>query len=110
MAFGASTFTDFGGAVTELFASSANRAKAQGDMIEAKNYDLASALALQNEKFTETWTAIKQAQIERENVKMLGGQEADIASAGFAASGSALDLLRESASQGALTHAVEIGR
>ena len=106
MAFGASTFTDFGGAVSDLFASGAHKAKAQGDLIEAKNYDLASALALQNEKFTETSTAIKQAQIERENVKMLGGQEADIASAGFAASGSALDLLRESASQGALTHAV----
>ena len=106
MAFGASTFTDFGGAVSDLFASSAHKSKAAGDRIEAQNYGLASDLALQNEKFTETSTAIKQAQIERENVKMIGGQEADVANAGFAESGSALDLLRESASQGALIHAV----
>jgi hypothetical protein len=36
----------------------------------------------------------------------LGGQEADVAGAGFSEGGSALDLLRSSASQGALTHAV----
>jgi hypothetical protein len=106
MAFGSSTFSDFGGAVSDLFASGAHRAKAKGDLIEAKNYDLASDLAKQNEKFAETSTSIKQAQIERENVKMIGGQEADIASAGFAASGSALDLLRDSMQQGTLTHAV----
>jgi hypothetical protein len=106
MAFGSSTFSDFGGAVSDLFASGAHRSKAQGDRIEAQNYSLASDLALQNEKFAETSTAIKQAQIERENVKMLGGQEADVAGAGFAASGSAIDLMRESASQGALTHQV----
>ncbi len=106
MALGSSTFSDFGGAVSDLFASSGHRSKAQGDRIEAQNYGLASDLAIQNEKFTETSTAIKQAQIERENVKMIGGQEADVASAGFAASGSALDLLRDSAAQGALTHAV----
>ena len=42
----------------------------------------------------------------RETMNTLGGQQADVAGAGFAASGSALDLLRDSASQGALTHAV----
>src|SRR5260221_2503692 len=106
MALGSSPFSDFCGAGSGLFASSGHRSKAQGDRIEAQNYGLASDLAIQNEKFTETSTAIKQAQIERENVKMIGGQEADVASAGFAASGSALDLLRDSAAQGALTHAV----
>jgi hypothetical protein len=113
MAFGSSTFSDFGGAVSDLFAADADRykaqglrIKAQGDRLEGQNYDLAATYAQQNEKFTETSTAIKQAQIERENVKMIGGQQADVAGAGFAASGSALDLLRDSASQGALTHAV----
>jgi hypothetical protein len=106
MAIGAGTFSSIGGAVSDLFAASGQRTKAAGDRLEAQNYDLASALATQNEKFTETSTAIKQAQIDRENYKMIGGQQADVAGAGFEASGSALDLMRDSASQGALTKAV----
>ena len=57
-------FSNFGGAVSDLFAASGDRAKAQGDLIEAQNYDLASTLALQNEQFTQASTAIRQAQIE----------------------------------------------
>lgn len=113
MAFGASTISDIGGAVSDLFASSADRSKAQGlrlkaqgDAIEGQDYDLAASLAGQNEKFTETSTAIKQAQNDRAIYQTIGGQQADIAGSGFAASGSALDLLRDSASQGALTKAV----
>lgn len=100
------TFADFGGAASDLFASFGDKSKAQGDFAEAKNYGLASDLATQNEKFTETSTAIKLAQQQRETSMALGGQQADVASAGFAESGSALDLLRDSAAQGALTHAV----
>lgn len=106
MAFGGSTFTDLAGAASDLFSIGAHKAKAQGDRLEAENYDLASGLAQQNEKFTEVSTSIKQTQLDRENYKMLGGQAADVAGAGFAASGSALDLMRDSASQGALTKAV----
>ena len=106
MAFGSGTISSIGGAVSDLFAADAHRSKAAGDRIEAQNYGLASTLATQNEKFAETSTAIKQAQLDRENAKMLGGQQADVAAAGFAASGSALDLMRDSAAQGALTKAV----
>lgn len=106
MAFGAATFTAFGGAASDLFAGFGDKAKAQGDFAEAKEYTLASELATQNEKFTETSTAIKEAQQSRELTQTLGGQQADVAGAGFAESGSSLDLLRDSASQGALTHAV----
>jgi hypothetical protein len=95
-----------GGAVSDLFAAEGHRYKAKGDLFEAENYDRAAALATQNEKFTEQSTAIKQSQLDRENYKMLGGQQADIAGAGFAASGSAIDLMRDSASQGALQKAV----
>jgi hypothetical protein len=100
------TFTDFGGAASDLFAGFGDKSKAAGDFAEAKSYDLASALATQNEKFTETSTAIKEAQQQRSLTQTIGGQQADVAGAGFAESGSALDLLRDSASQGALTHAV----
>lgn len=100
------TFADFGGAASDLFAAEGDRSKAQGDFAEAQNYDLASALATQNEKFTETSTQIKEAQQNREMTQMIGGQQADIAGAGFTEGGSALDLMRDSAAQGALTHAV----
>ncbi len=101
-----STFTDAAGAVSDLFAAEGHRSKAAGDRFEAENYDRAAVLAGQNEQFTETSTAIKQAQLDRENFKMIGGQQADIAGAGFANSGSSLDLMRDSAAQGALTKAV----
>lgn len=117
MAVGASTLSDAGGAVSSLFAGfgASSQAglqaegldiKAQGDLAEASNYDLASDLAQQNEKFTETSTAVKAQQIARSNFQTIGGQQADVAGAGFASSGSSLDLLRDSASQGALTSAV----
>lgn len=101
-----STFTDLGGAASDIFAGFGDQAKAQGDFAEATNYTDAAALAAQNEKFTETSTAIKEAQQTRESTQMIGGQEADVAGAGFAESGSSLDLLRDSAAQGARTHAV----
>lgn len=106
MAISDRTFSSFGGAASDLFASFGDKSKAQGDFAEAKNYDLASDLAIQNEKFTETSTAIKEAQINRENSLLLGGQRADIASAGFTEGGSGLDIMADSARQGALTHAV----
>jgi hypothetical protein len=112
MAFGdnlnwnAGAFSSFGGAASDLFAAQGDKAKAQYDFSEGKNYGLASDLANQNEKFTETSTAIKEAQQQRELMGTLGGVQADTAGAGFAASGSSLDILRDSASQGALTHAV----
>lgn len=100
------TFSDLGGAASDIFAGFGDQAKAQGDFAEATDYTLASQLATQNEKFTETSTAIKEAQQNRSLTQTLGGQQADVAGAGFAESGSSLDLLRDSASQGALTHAV----
>jgi hypothetical protein len=106
MAFGTDTVTSIGGAASDLFTASADRSKAQGDVIEGQDYTLASQLATQNEEFAKTSTAIKEAQQTRELTMTLGGQRADVAGGGFAESGSALDLLRDSAGQGALTKAV----
>lgn len=110
-------FGDIGGAVNDIFGAFASeqnaglkaqglRVKAMGDRAEAENYDRASVLALQNKQFTEESTAIQQYQLERNTMIQIGGQKADIAGAGFSASGSALDILRDSASQGALAKAV----
>jgi hypothetical protein len=106
MALGANSLGLLGGAASDLFAAEGDRAKAGYDFAEGKAYGLASQLAFQNEEFTKTSTAIKEAQQQREAMMQIGGQQADVASAGFAASGSSLDLLRDSASQAALTHAV----
>jgi hypothetical protein len=104
--FGQGTFNNISGAVGDLFAAEGHRIKAEGNRVEAENYDLAARYSDQNVQFTKTSTAIKQAQLDRENYKVIGGQAADVAGAGFAASGSAIDLMRESAQQGALTKAV----
>lgn len=101
-----STFGDIGGAVSDLFAAQGYGIKAQGNRLEAGRYDDAASFADENALFTAASTRIKEAQSERENLKVLGGQQADVADAGFAASGSALDIMRDSAAQGALSHAV----
>jgi hypothetical protein len=100
------TFSDLGGAVSDLFAAQGNRYKAAGALAEQKNYLLAADLSDQNARFTEMSTAIKEHQADREIYKSLGETRADVAGAGFAESGSAMDILRESASQGALSKAV----
>ncbi|MGA2056924.1 MAG: hypothetical protein ABSG88_16615 [Bradyrhizobium sp.] len=111
--FSSSTFSNAGGAVTDLFSavgaeeqgqisSEATQLKAQGDIAEAQQYGLAQTLAQQNEQFTAQSTAIQQA---RSTTMQIGGQQAAQAGAGFAASGSCLDILADSASQGALAKA-----
>jgi hypothetical protein len=117
MALGTSTVSDFAGSVSDLFAGFGASTQADlkakgldiqaaGDVAEGENYDLAADLAAKNAQYSESSTAIKEMQIDRQNTLAIGGQAADVASAGFSGSGSAMDLMRDSASQGALTKAV----
>lgn len=106
MAFGIGTINSIGGAVQDLFGADAHRSKAAGLRIEAGNYDRSSEYAERNARFTELSTEIKSSQMDRDIYKTIGGQKADIAGAGFADSGTALDLLRDSASQGSLMKTV----
>lgn len=82
------------------------RLKATGDLAEATNYDAAAVLAQQNEAFTAQSTRIQQAQSDRNVTLAIGGQQASVAGAGFANSGSAADIMRDSAQQGALARGV----
>ena len=82
------------------------RLKATGDLAEASNYDLASTLATANEQFTAQSTRIQEQQQARAETQAIGGAEASVGGAGFAASGSALDIMRDSANQGALAKGV----
>jgi hypothetical protein len=106
MAFGTGTVGAFGGAVKDIFQGFAFEASADGKRLEAQNYDRASAFAEDNADFTRTSTAVKLYQTQRSIDKAVGGAEADIAASGFTESGSALDILRDSISQGAITKAL----
>ena len=106
MALGPGTFNSLGAAAQDLFSADTHRTKAAGLRIEAGNYDRAAGFSDQNARFTEISTGIKTMQLDREAYKALGGIQADVAGAGFAASGSALDIMRDSASQAALTRGV----
>lgn len=106
MALGASTFTAAGSAVNDLFGYFGEKAKAAGARSEASEYDLAAGLARQNSAFTKTSTEIKIEQEQRNIDKTIGTQQAGVSAGGFEQSGSALDILRDSARQGALTKAV----
>jgi hypothetical protein len=106
MAFGASTFNAAGGAVDDLFSAKASGMKAKGYALEAASYYGAAAMADKNAAFAKTSSDIQQVQLERKGYMSLGATEADVAGGGFAMSGSAIDLLRDSASQDALSQAV----
>jgi hypothetical protein len=95
-----------GAATSDMFAAEAEQYKIEGTQFERTSYQEAAALAAQNEQFTAISTRIKAAQAQRELSMSLGTTQANVAGAGLAQSGSALDILRESASQGALTRAV----
>ncbi len=99
MAIGSGTISGISAGISDIFAASADKSKAAFDRIEGQEYTLASQLATQNEQFTQMSTAIKEAQTSREVSKSLGATTAAVAGAGFATSGSALDILRESASR-----------
>lgn len=95
-----------GSAVSDLFGGIGLLYKGKGSRLEAEQYDKAAGLALLNKQFAHTSTEIKETQQQRDIFKQTGGQESDIAAGGFEATGGALDILRESTSQGALAKAV----
>jgi hypothetical protein len=99
-------FQNIGGAVSDLFSAEAFRTKGQGLRSEAEQYLKSAAFAEQNKQFTEQSTAIQESQKSREINKTLGSQQAEVAASGFTNSGSALDIIRDSATQGALTKAI----
>ena len=99
-------FSGAGSAATDIFAGFGDYTKMAGDYAEAANYNLAASYANQEAAFVKQSTAIQEYQQQREVTLSLGKTAAETAGAGFAASGSSLDILRDSAAQGALQRAV----
>jgi hypothetical protein len=102
----ASTTEDLGGAFSSLSGAVVDLFGAKGATASAGSYDEAAAIARQNAAIARQATAIKEEQESRQIFKTIGAQRAQVGGAGFAESGSALDLLSDSASQGALTKAL----
>lgn len=94
-----SVIQEVGGAVSDLFTS-------RGNAAQAADYTGAASLATQNAQLAATSTKIQETQVARSVTQSLGATQADVAGAGFTTSGSALDLLRSSASQGSLAKAL----
>jgi len=92
---------DFGGAVSDLFG-------AAGSSDATSAYKKAASIAESNEQLTARSTAIQTQQQDIQTYKVLGTESADTAAAGFEQSGSAIDLMRASAQQAALSkHLIE---
>lgn len=104
--FSSSAMGYVGGAVDDLFSVGAYKTRAKGYDLEAQSYSQAAAMADKQGDYTRMSTAIQQMQLERQTLGLIGGQASDIASSGFQASGSALDIMRDAAQQGALGEAV----
>jgi hypothetical protein len=95
-----------GGGVSDLFAGFGDIDKMKADELEQGQYDQAAAFAGQEAQFSQQSTAIQMAQKNRETTMAMGKTASEVAGAGFAASGSALDIMRSNAQQGALATAV----
>jgi hydroxyethylthiazole kinase-like sugar kinase family protein len=97
--------SEIGGAVSDLFTGFGDIYKMKGLEAEQQQYEIAAQEASQQAHYTLVSGAIQQAQSNRELYLSTGRTTSEVAGAGFAASGSALDILRSSASQGALKSA-----
>lgn len=96
MALSQGFFGDISSAVDGIFG-------AVGSAAAAKSYGQAAAIARSNAQLSTESTAIKQVQADRAIYQTIGGQQSDMAGAGFSGvGGNAGDLLRSSAAQGAL--------
>lgn len=90
---------DLGGAVGDIFSGI-------GGLSEAGGLSDAADLARKNAKLVERATQIEEIRQTRQIYQAVGGQQADIAAAGFSLSGSAIDLMKSSMQQGSLDKAL----
>lgn len=92
-------FSDFGTAIGDFYAAS-------GDRKSAQSYLQAADIANQNTTLEQMSTAIQEGATQRQVNKTIGGQQAQVGGAGLAESGSAIDLMKDSAQQGSIQKAL----
>lgn len=94
-----------GGAVSDFFGAEGSEAGAHGDFEAAKYYADSADIALSNEQIAKESTTIQEAQLSRK-IFQTEGTAAATAGAMNVQGGSAGDILRDSAKQGALAKAL----
>ncbi len=102
MAESINTYGLIGGGVSDIFQGIGGGYKARGNRYEAENYREASRFADLEAKIQHATTTVETSQVLRQVYQGLGRVEAGAAGAGFTSGGSAGDILRSSAQQGAL--------
>lgn len=95
-----------GQGASDIFAGFGDIDKMKADELEQGQDELAAQYAGQEAQFSQQSTAIQLAQKNRQATMAMGKTASEVAGAGFAASGSALDIMRSNAQQGALAQAV----
>jgi hypothetical protein len=101
---------DLGGGIASIGGGIGDLFGAQGSKDAAKGYDAAAAAEHTNAQIAQASVGIEEAAISRDIFKTAGGQRADIAGAGFKMTGTALDLARDTARQGALATALTVNQ
>ena len=108
---GFSAASDLVGGISNFIASQAtakgDKAEAQGYQQAAQDYLAGASLAGTEAQIAEISSGIQKYQQQRQAAKVIGGQKAEIAGAGFnPESGTGISLLRDSAAQSALASAL----
>lgn len=110
MALSSGGFDALGGAISGIFGGVGALQTASGYKAAASLYGQQAGLygqavdaSNQQGQIAQAASQITEMQSQRQIYQAIGGQKADVAGSGLAASGSALDLLRSSTSQGNLT-------
>lgn len=101
-------FNSAGNAVGDLFAAEGLKSQAAGYKIQAGNYRQAAAQADKEADMVRASTEIRDFQTSRKIYGVVSSAEAAIAGSNLSMSGSALDILRDSAAQGSLERSVGI--
>lgn len=96
-------FSGLGGAVSMLYSGEGAGIQAGYERKAASTLRKSADMARAAGDISAESTRIKTLQANRQIAGVIGGQQADVAGAGFSASGSALDLLADSQRQGDLT-------
>jgi hypothetical protein len=95
-----------GQGASDIFAGFGDMSKMKADELESGQYQQAAEFAGQEAQFSQDSTAIQLAQKNRETTMAMGKTASEVAGSGFAPSGSALDIMRSNAQQGALAQSV----
>lgn len=96
----------FGNAASDAGAAAAFGSEAEGDAAEATAYGQASKYALQNAEISKQSTKLQEFQTQRQVYQTIGAGQAAAGNNGVTGGGSAQDIMRSSAGQGALVNQV----